>query len=134
MKKILLLAITELIVALGALPAGMLFILHPDGSALQMSVALLQGSPFHDYLIPGLFLFTVNGLCQLGAAVLSFRRHRFAPWAGLALGIILLCWIAIQVSIIGLTSYLQYLFFAVGILEIFLSAIILRGNSLPAKP
>jgi hypothetical protein len=129
MKKNLLLGITELIVALAALPAGLLFILHPDGSALQMPVTLLEGSPFHDYLIPGLFLFTVNGLCQLGAAILSFRRHRLAGHAGLILGILLMSWIVIQVLIIGLNSFLQYTFFIVGFLEVILAWRIIRSPS-----
>lgn len=129
MQKNLLLAITELIVALAALPAGFLFILHPDGSALQMPVSLLQGSPFHDYLIPGLFLFIVNGLCQLGAAIMSFRRHRLAGHAGLILGILLMSWIIIQVLIIGLNSFLQYTFFIVGFLEVILAWRIIRSPS-----
>ncbi len=133
MKNKHLLGIAELIVALGALPAGWLFIIHPDGSAMKIPVDLLHGSPFHDYLIPGLFLFIVNGLCQLGAAILSFKGHRLAAWAGLALGGILVMWIVIQVSIIGLNSFLQYTFFIMGWLEVILAWRIIRLKNNPAN-
>jgi len=122
------LGITELIVALGALPAGWLLMTHPDGSGMHMSVDLLQGSPFPDYLIPGVFLFTVNGLFQLAASVLGFLRHRWAGYAGLALGIVLVSWICIQVTIIGLTSLLQPMFFIVGVLEIILASLIMKSK------
>lgn len=134
MKPNHLLGIAELIVALGALPAGWLFITHPDGSAMKIPVDLLHGSPFRDYLIPGLFLFIVNGLCQLGAAFLSFKGHSLAAWAGLALGGILVMWIIIQVSIIGLNSFLQYTFFIVGGLVVILAWRIIRLKNNPANP
>lgn len=128
-RILLFLGITELVVALGALPAGWLFITHPDGSAMQVSVDMLKGSPFPNFLIPGLFLFTVNGVFQLFASLLSFTRRKYAGIAGLALGTILVLWICIQVAIIGLNSFLQYAFFLIGVLEIWLAVVILKQRT-----
>ncbi len=119
MKKRLhnVLGIIQLFVALGALPAGYLMILTPDGSRMGMNPLQLSGSPFHDFLLPGLFLFIVDGIFNLISAFLSFRNSRFTGLTGLGSGIILLLWILIQVSIIGLNSILQPAFFILGILE-----------------
>jgi hypothetical protein len=76
-------------VAIGAIPAGYLFIAKPDGSGLGLTVTQLAGSPFNDYHIPGLFLFTVNGLFNLISSVLCFSRFRYAPYMGILLGLAL---------------------------------------------
>ncbi|MBK7409144.1 MAG: hypothetical protein IPJ40_14425 [Saprospirales bacterium] len=122
MKKriAILLGITQLFVAFGALPTGVMMILQSDGSGLGMTVDGLEGTPFSNYFIPGLFLFVVNGLCQLVGGILSLMRRKQAGLIGLALGIILVLWICVQVYLIGLTHFLQYLFFCVGVLEVIL--------------
>lgn len=52
----------------------------PDGSALQFETSWLAGTPFRDYLAPGLLL-TGSGLAGVGSAVLLARAIR-APGAG----------------------------------------------------
>lgn len=34
----------------------------PSGSALRLPASLLEGSPFPNFLIPGMFLLAVNGI------------------------------------------------------------------------
>jgi hypothetical protein len=118
--------IIYLIVSLGALPSGLLFILYPDGSAMNISVSALANSPFRDYLIPGLFLFTVNGIANFIESVLCFGNRRYYKMFGLVLGILLVIWIAVQVSVIGFTSFLQPVFFSVGLIEMILIIILMR--------
>ena len=60
-----LLGLLQLVVALGAIPAGLALIIYPDGSAVGMSTTLLSQAPFQDFLIPGLFLLIGNGLSCL---------------------------------------------------------------------
>jgi len=50
----------------GAIYGGWNFMVHPDGSSMQMSLDSLKHTPFHSYLIPGIILFVVNGLLSLG--------------------------------------------------------------------
>ncbi|MBN1157931.1 MAG: hypothetical protein JXA61_01005 [Bacteroidales bacterium] len=78
--------ILQLFIALGALGAGFLMMVNPDGSKIQMPLGMLEDSPFKDFLIPGIILFTVNGLGNLLAGCLSFLRHKLAGWAGIFLG------------------------------------------------
>jgi ABC-type proline/glycine betaine transport system permease subunit len=61
----IILGIVMVLVAVGAMPAGLAMILKPDGSILHLTIDIIQGSPFKDFLIPGIFLFGVNGLAGL---------------------------------------------------------------------
>jgi len=122
MKKRLsiLLGILQLFVAIGALPAGYSMMVEPDGGGLGMSPALLEGSLFHSFLIPGIFLFTVNGILNLAAAFFSFRKAWFAGYLAMLLGIAMLIWISVQIASVGLSSVLQPLYFIIGCVEIYM--------------
>ena len=116
----------QLFVALGALPVGYLFIINPDGSAVGMNVQLLQNSPFSDFLIPGIALFVFNGIFHLIDAFFCFFKLKIAPYIGAILGIGLLIWILVQVYSVGLNSYLQPVFFSIGMVELFLSLFLIK--------
>ena len=89
----------------------------------------LQGGPFADYLIPGLFLFLVLGVWSLlilhglwkGPAwhwtksLVGWTGRHWSWAAALLQGIILMIWIVIQVAIIGYGSVLQPIYFALGL-------------------
>ncbi len=120
-----------LVVFLGisAAPAGISLLLDPSGAGLGMSADALQGGPFPDYLIPGLFLFLVLGLWSLLIAFCLWKRPQWSwtrpligwtgrhwSWAAALLqGIVLMIWIIIQVAIIGYDSVLQPIYFVLGL-------------------
>jgi hypothetical protein len=114
------------LVALGAIPAGLAMILKPDGSLLHMPTDILQGSPFNDFLIPGIFLFGFNGLGSLAGAVLCFIHSRYSAISGLILGIGLVVWIIVQLLTTGLISWMQPAYFTIGLVEIILGLLIMR--------
>ncbi len=123
------LGIIQVFVAIGALPAGYAMMAEPDGHGLGMTTSLLADSPFHSFLIPGILLFTVNGIFNIVAAVFSFLRKYYAWFLGVALGIAMLIWISVQVYSIGLNSVLQPVYFGIGILEIVLSLMLRKAGS-----
>ncbi len=124
----LLSGIIHAFVALGAIPVGILFILKPDGSAVGMPVSILAGSPFKDFLIPGIALFFFNGIFHLINAVLSFFKHKNAPLIGVILGAGLIIWIIVQVYVIGFNNFLQPLFFFIGCVELIVSFALVKIN------
>ena len=66
MAKIRIITIVLLfVVSANALFAGYSFMSDPSGQGLKTSVILLRFSPFKDFFIPGLILFTINGLFDL---------------------------------------------------------------------
>lgn len=67
----------------------------------------LKGSPFDSYFVPSLILLVVVGGSFLIAAIAVFARWRMARLAALGAGAIVLCWIAVQLAIIGSVSWMQ---------------------------
>ena len=120
------LGIIQAFVALGAIPAGFSMIIQPNGSGLGMTTKFLHESPFTNFFIPGLFLFTVNGLANLVVSILTFRKHKYSGKLSLMLGLILVGWIVIQVWSTGYISFMQPLFFSIGLVEFVLAYILLK--------
>jgi hypothetical protein len=119
----------QVFTAIGAIPAGLVYLLDTSGKGMGVTTDLLANSPLNSFLLPGLFLLFVNGIANALGAYLSFTRKKPAGHMGLTLGILLSLWIIIQVSWITLSSFLQPLFFAIGIINIFLSWKILKQTS-----
>lgn len=67
----------------------------------------LEGSPFHNYFVPGLILFVVVGGSLLFAAIAVFARLRVARPAAFGSVAILAIWLTVQVAIIGYISWMQ---------------------------
>jgi hypothetical protein len=121
------LGLVQLFVAIGAIPAGYLFFSAPDGSRMGMTTEALVGSPFKNYLIPGIFLFSVNGILNLLCSVFSFYKYKYAPVFGIILGAVLIMWVIVQVYSIGLSHFLQPTYLFVGLLEIFISIYLFKS-------
>jgi hypothetical protein len=122
----IILGIILMLVALGAIPAGLAMILKPDGSILHLPPEIIQGSPFKDFLLPGIYLFGVNGLAGLAGAIICFVHSRFSAISGLILGICLVVWIIVQLLTTGLISWMQPAYFAIGLVEIAMSLLIMK--------
>jgi hypothetical protein len=121
--------IIQLFVALGALPAGYSMIVEPNGSGLGMNPGFLEGSPFSDYFIPGLFLFAVNGIFNLAGAILSFFNWKYTGLIAIGLGAFLIVWITVQVLSIQMYHFFQPLFFAIGLIEMILGFMWIKANN-----
>lgn len=122
----IILGIVLALVAVGAIPAGLAMIQKPDGSILHLPIEVLRGSPFKDFLIPGIFLFGVNGLAGLAGSIICFVRSRYSAIIGMGLGICLVVWIIVQLLTTGLISWMQPAYFAIGLVEIILGLLIMR--------
>ncbi len=105
-------------IGIGAMGGGFMLVKDPSGSALGVPLSLLEGSPFPNFLIPGIFLLAVNGVGSMIGAGLSFTRRRYAQEIAIVLGAILVAWILIQVVIIKSFSWLHILYFILGVVEL----------------
>ncbi len=120
----------QMITAIGAIPAGIGYLIDTTGEGMGASIELLSNSPLKSFLLPGLFLLLINGLANLYGAYLSFTRHRSAGYTGLVLGVFLSLWIIIQVAWISLSSVLQPLFLLIGLINTYLGwKIVMKGQS-----
>lgn len=111
-------------IGMSAVVSGLMLIIDPTGGKIKLPLELLDGSPFSDYLIPGIVLFTANGLFSLVSAFLSFKKHRWSGPATIANGVVMLIWICAEVYWIGGESFLQPTMFGVGIFEIIIGLIL----------
>ena len=110
-----LLLVLLLIQGLGGVAGGLSLVLRPDGSIMQMPASYLDGSPFPDFLIPGLILLLVLGVLPLVAVAGLWMRRRWAWYAAFIVGCALMIWILVEITIVPF-SWLQPAFGVVGVL------------------
>ncbi len=121
--------VLQIFIGISAVFGGLSLVIDPTGEFLNMPLVLLAGTPFKDFLIPGLILLAVNGIGNVIGSFETFRRKRYAGQLGLALGIVMIIWIAVQVAMIGFASWLQPFYLLLGILEAGLGFVIYKvGN------
>ena len=103
-----------LVLGIGALAGGIALASKPDGSVMQFDVGLLAGSPFADYLWPGLILGGLFGIGSLAVAVLGLRHSLVAPFLAFAIGCAQMIWIVVELAIIREFSFLHPTMFGIG--------------------
>lgn len=91
---------------------GFNLVADPSGARLQMPLAFLERSPFHDYLIPGIILLLVLGVTSLVTALALWLQPHWAianelerlihqHWAWtltVTIGFALVIWIIVQLT------------------------------------
>lgn len=127
MKLMQLLGIVMLfITSIGALVAGYSLITDPSGNGLKLPLQYLDHSPFTNYLIPGLILFSVIGLFGVIVLLSVILRMKNFEILQLVYGILLTGWIVIQVFLLQFTYYLHYIFGGIGLFMIALGLLLWR--------
>jgi hypothetical protein len=86
--------------AVGAIAGGIGLVQDPVDN-IGMPLSMLEGSPFRDYLIPGLILLVAVGLLALFVWAGLLRRWKPAWWLSLASGGGLVIWIITEVALLG---------------------------------
>ena len=133
MKTVRVVALVALaFLAVGAVLGAVLLIENPSGSPMQISVNVLQHSPFHSFLIPGILLLVSSGL--LGAIVFLmalFRCREYGSWVAFQ-GCVLFGWITIEVILLRTIVWLHYVYWGLALLLI-ACGWALRHEAKPAK-
>ena len=132
----LFLKILTLFIAVGAVGGAVMMWMDPSGAGWggeQMLDILRVKMPwpdifFKDFIPSGFALLAVNGLTQLLAALMLFKKHRLAYWACLACGIILMLWIVLEWWIWGFVA-LSNIYFVLGLAEAVAALIMIRRSS-----
>jgi uncharacterized BrkB/YihY/UPF0761 family membrane protein len=118
-------ALIVLLLLLGAsgVAGGLALLADATGSAIDLPLAWLDGTPFEDYRAPGLILLVVLGLGPLAACVGVWTQRSWGWIASLAVGVALLVWIMVQIALIGYQARppLQALYAALGVAIVILS-------------
>lgn len=121
--------------AASGLYGGGALILDPTGSSLQMPLSLLEGSPFNDYLIPGMILFVVLGIFP-SIVFYGLLRKKVWAWLGAVLvGVALIIWIGTEIVMVGYHAEppLQLVYGLVGIILFILTQMPSLQSELKSK-
>ena len=112
-----------LFIGIGAVAGGLSMIIDPSGKTLHMDGMLpfFQVLPFadvlfQDFLFPGFALLIVNGLTNLTAAVLLFRKKKTGVILGGIFGVTLMLWICIQFYMFPL-NFMSSIYFVFGMCQ-----------------
>lgn len=116
----------QIFIGAGAIAGGLQLIIVPDGSGMGMNTEILSKSPFNNFLVPGITLFTVIGLGNLLSAWFSLKGKKNAGIFGSIMGATLISWMLIQIILIGWGIWLQPFYLAMGTIEFFLGFILFR--------
>jgi hypothetical protein len=120
-------------VGIGALFGGIMTIINPN-EPLGMSVELLKNSPFKNYLIPGIILFTLIGLGNVISAIALRLKFKYLAYTSNVFSWALVFWIIIQCIMIQSVAFLHVLFLFIGLVEAALAMTILfRHQLFPAN-
>ena len=98
------LKILTLFISIGAIGGAVMMWVDPTGVSWGGEAML------------DLVLLAVNGLPQLLAAVMLFKKHPLAYWVTFACGIILMLWIALEWYVWGFVA-ISNIYFVLGLVE-----------------
>lgn len=117
------------VIGLSAVFTGILLMLEPDGKIIGLSTEILSFSPFSDFFIPGIFLFMLNGIANIVAAVLALIKIQHYPRLITLQGIILLLWIVVQMMFLQEANALQLLMLIVSMVFIVIGEFLEEGKN-----
>jgi uncharacterized membrane protein len=120
-----------LLAFLGAsgIAGGVPMIADPGGRPIGMPQSLLQYSPFHSFLIPGIILLTANGLLALWVLWMAFSRRNYYGWWTAMQGCVLLVWLVVECLMLRLVVWPHYLYGAVAVGLIAAGLALRRGGA-----
>jgi hypothetical protein len=90
-----------LVQGVSGLAGGLALTLDPTGDAIGLPRVWLEGSPFPDYRVPGLFLLAVLGAAPLWVAARVWQRKAWAWPGALMVGLVLLAWLLVEIRVVG---------------------------------
>lgn len=99
------------------LAGGGALVADPSGELLRLPIELIDDAPvITDYLLPGIALAGPLGLFALAAAWAVARRRAWAPTAAVLLGLMLTCFMVVEIVVTGPgVHWSQALYTAVGL-------------------
>ncbi|KAB2335202.1 hypothetical protein [Bacillus mesophilum] len=118
----------HIFLAIGAFIGGGALLIFPDGSILSLPLEILQNSPFQNYFLPGLILFSAFGIFPLITAIflsskkpikafekLSIYKSMHWSWNfSFYIGIMLIIWIMVQILIMQAVVFIHIFYILLG--------------------
>ena len=93
-------------------------IMDPSGGLLRMPLSMIEHSPFHSFLIPGIILLTANGFLSLAILGAVVRRTRGYGMFATVQGCVLAGWISVEMIMMRMTMWAHYVYLGVALVLI----------------
>ncbi len=111
-------------VGIGALGGGLAAITNPH-DPLGVPSELLKNSPFNDFFIPGIILFTLLGIGNLLSAFMFRYKSKYQGYISSIFGWALVIWIVVQCIMLDTVHFLHVIFFLIGLVKSGLALVML---------
>lgn len=125
MKTLLFLLVS--FIAVTSTVSGLMMISSPDGGILSLPLSLLQGTPFRNYLLPGILLVGLVGSVNIVAVYTNISRNISRYNWSIAGGVMITGWIIVQMIVVQSMHWLHFVYLGTGVL------IILTGYQLKGR-
>jgi multidrug transporter EmrE-like cation transporter len=96
-----LLIVLLLFQGLSGIAGGIFLIIDPSGETINIPLQWLEGSPFSNYLIPGIILFSLLGIVPMMVVFMLRKKMPGSRHYALLVGVALVIWILVEILIIG---------------------------------
>jgi hypothetical protein len=110
----------EVFIGIGGVVSGAMLVADPR-SGLGMGLGVLEGSPFKDFVIPGIILLVAVGVFPLVVAGAALARARWAMLGHVGVSAVLLGWIVVELLMLGYLGFLQPAVVAYGVVMLCLA-------------
>jgi hypothetical protein len=101
---------------------------------MNIPSSVLDGTPFTDFTVPALLLgVVVGGSALVAAAITAIGPRRYGAPVSAAAGCVTVGWLAVEIAMIGLGSWLQVFYLSVGLLMIGLAGLLWRTDTQTAQ-
>lgn len=106
---------------ISGLYGGSILVFDPTGENMKLPLHLLEGTPFEDYLFPGILLLLILGIFPTVVAYGLWRRYSWSWTGAFIVSLALIIWIGVQISMIGyrVQPPLQAIYGVLGIIILF---------------
>jgi len=99
-----------------AVIGGVPMILNPQGDRIHIPLSVLEHSPFHSFLFPGIILLLANGVLSFVALFQTMRRQNGYGWWVAFQGCVISGWIIVEMIMFRAVALLHLLYLAVGLI------------------
>jgi hypothetical protein len=80
---------------------GLALVIDPTGELLRMPISMLEGSPFDNFLVPGIILLMILGIFPMVVFYGLWKRLNWAWTGALIVSVALIIWIGIEIWMVG---------------------------------
>lgn len=100
--------------AVTAIYGGLCLMIDPSGTRMQLPASFINNTPFTDFYFPGMILFLALGLMSLIVAISVFSDWKCCRLLVGMQGVTILGWIIVQIAMLKVIFWLQFIYIAVG--------------------